>query len=85
MFNRFFSTALAAYMTLNPSSAKISISILLGVCHTILIVLFCRMLYGIGSTYNSLVGVFLFFLITFLFGVVLIYYGHLWELKESCR
>ena len=61
MFNRLFSTALAACMTLNPSSAKISISILLGVCHTILMVLFFRMLYGIGSTYNSLVGVFLFF------------------------
>ena len=60
MFKGLFSTALAACMTLNPSSAKISISILLGVCHTILIVLFCRMLYGIGSTYNPLIGIFLY-------------------------
>ena len=82
MPNRFFSTALAAWTTLNPSSAKISVSNFLAVCHTILIVIFCRMLYGIESTYNSLVGFFSFFLITFLFYVVLILWAEIlsWSL-----
>ena len=55
MLNRFFSAAWAVWTTLNPSSTRISVSNLLAVCHTILIVLFCRKVYGIFFFFDNFI------------------------------